>query len=146
MTPKLTAKQQVFVMEYMNDFNATRAAQAAGYSQRTAYSIGQRLLKNVEISQAINSAMTERKNQLIATREQRQEFWTAVMTDTEQDMRSRLRASELLAKSEGDFTEKVQVQDTSVQYDIQAQIRRVMLKMKMDNPIDNHDEAVDTAV
>ncbi len=146
MTAKLTAKQQVFVMEYLNDFNATRAAQAAGYSQRTAYSIGQRLLKNVEISQAINSAMTERKNQLIATREQRQQFWTAVMTDTEQDMRSRLRASELLAKSEGDFLEKVQVQDTSVQYDIQAQIRRVMLKMKIDNPIDNHDEAVDTAV
>ena len=140
MTPKLTAKQQVFVMEYMNDFNATRAAQAAGYSQRTAYSIGQRLLKNVEISQAINSAMTERKNQLIATREQRQEFWTAVMTDTEQDMRSRLRASELLAKSEGDFTEKVQVQDTSTNYDITAQIRRVLLKMN------NHDEAVDTAV
>ncbi len=146
MTAKLTAKQQVFVMEYLNDFNATRAAQAAGYSQRTAYSIGQRLLKNVEISQAINSAMTERKNQLIATREQRQQFWTAVMTDTEQDMRSRLRASELLAKSEGDFLEKVQVQDTSVQYDIQAQIRRVMLKMKIDNPIDNHDEAVDAAV
>ena len=140
MTPKLTAKQQVFVMEYMNDFNATRAAQAAGYSQRTAYSIGQRLLKNVEISQAINSAMTERKNQLIATREQRQEFWTAVMTDTEQDMRSRLRASELLAKSEGDFLEKVQVQDTSTNYDITAQIRRVLLKMN------NHDEAVDTAV
>ena len=136
----MTSKQQVFVMEYMNDFNATRAAQAAGYSQRTAYPIGQRLLKNVEISQAINSAMTERKNQLIATREQRQEFWTAVMTDTEQDMRSRLRASELLAKSEGDFTEKVQVQDTSTNYDITAQIRRVLLKMN------NHDEAVDTAV
>ncbi len=84
--------------------------------------------------------MSERKNQLIATREQRQEFWTAVMTDIEQDMRSRLRASELLAKSEGDFTEKVQVQDTSTNYDITAQIRRVLLKMN------NHDEAVDTAV
>ncbi len=140
MTAKLTAKQQVFVMEYLNDCNATQAAIRAGYSSRTAYSIGQRLLKNVEVSQAINSAMSERKNQLIATREQRQEFWTAVMTDIEQDMRSRLRASELLAKSEGDFTEKVQVQDTSTNYDITAQIRRVLLKMN------NHDEAVDTAV
>ena len=146
MTPKLTAKQQIFVMEYLNDCNATQAAIRAGYSSRTAYSIGQENLKKPEIRQAINTAMKERRSKLIATREQRQEFWTAVMTDTEQDMRSRLRASELLAKSEGDFTEKVQVQDTSVQYDIQAQIRRVMLKMKMDNPIDNHDEAVDTAV
>ena len=146
MTPKLTAKQQIFVMEYLNDCNATQAAIRAGYSSRTAYSIGQENLKKPEIRQAIDTAMKERRSKLIATREQRQEFWTAVMTDTEQDMRSRLRASELLAKSEGDFTEKVQVQDTSVQYDIQAQIRRVMLKMKMDNPIDNHDEAVDTAV
>lgn len=146
MTAKLTAKQQIFVMEYLNDCNATQAAIRAGYSSRTAYSIGQENLKKPEIRQAIDTAMKERRSKLIATREQRQEFWTAVMTDTEQDMRSRLRASELLAKSEGDFTEKVQVQDTSVQYDIQAQIRRVMLKMKMDNPIDNHDEAVDTAV
>ena len=134
MTAKLTAKQQVFVMEYLNDCNATQAAIRAGYSSRTAYSIGQENLKKPEIRQAIDTAMKERRSKLIATREQRQEFWTAVMTDTEQDMRSRLRASELLAKSEGDFTEKVQVQDTSVQYDIQAQIRRVMLKMKMDKP------------
>ena len=105
----MTSKQQVFVMEYMNDFNATRAAQAAGYSKRTAYSIGQENLKKPEIRQAIDAAMTEKKNQLIATREQRQQFWTAVMNDGEQDMKHRLRASELLGKSFGDFTEKTEI-------------------------------------
>lgn len=141
MTAKLTAKQQIFIMEYLNDYNATQAAIRAGYSAKTAYSIGQENLKKPEIRQAIDTAMKERRNRLIATREQRQQFWSDVMTDTEQDMRTRLRASELLAKSEGDFTEKVQVQDTSVKYDVDAQIRRVLLTMDK-----NHDEAVDTAV
>lgn len=105
----MNQKQELFVHEYLLDGNATRAAQAAGYSQRTAYSIGQENLKKPEIRQAIDAAMTERKNQLIATREQRQQFWTAVMTDTEQDMKHRLRASELLGKSFGDFTEKTEI-------------------------------------
>ena len=58
----MNVRQELFVREYLTDCNATRAAQAAGYSRRTAYSIGQRLLKNVEVSQAISSAMTERRN------------------------------------------------------------------------------------
>ncbi len=56
---KLTAKQQLFVDEYMTDFNATRAAKAAGYSEATAYSQGQRLLKNVEVQEEINKRCTE---------------------------------------------------------------------------------------
>lgn len=47
-------KWRVFISEYLKDFNATKAAKASGYSERTAYSIGQRLLKNVEISAAID--------------------------------------------------------------------------------------------
>ena len=57
----MTAKQENFIREYLVDFNATRAAIKAGYSKRTAYSIGQRLLKNVEIQEAINSAINERQ-------------------------------------------------------------------------------------
>ena len=105
----MNQKQELFVHEYLLDGNATRAAQAAGYSKRTAYSIGQENLKKPEIRQAIDAAMTEKKNQLIATREQRQQFWTAVMNDGEQDMKHRLRASELLGKSFGDFTEKTDI-------------------------------------
>ena len=124
----MTGKQQIFILEYLKDFNATQAAIRAGYSSRTAYSIGNELLRKPEIKQAIDTVMTERRNKLIATREQRQEFWTTVMTDEEQDMRIRLRASELLGKSEGDFTERVQVQDDSATVDIDARIRRLLLK------------------
>lgn len=52
---KLTPKQRLFVESYSsNGFNATKAAIAAGYSEATAYSQGSRLLKDVEIRDAIN--------------------------------------------------------------------------------------------
>lgn len=50
---KLTPKQAKFCKEYLVDLNATQAAIRAGYSQKTAYSHGQRLLKNVEIQNEI---------------------------------------------------------------------------------------------
>jgi phage terminase small subunit len=56
----LTAKQETFVGEYLIDLNATAAAERAGYSAKTAYSIGQRLLKDVEVAQVVQAAMDER--------------------------------------------------------------------------------------
>lgn len=56
----LTAKQQLFVQEYLVDLNATQAAIRAGYSAKTAYSQGERLLRNVEVSQAVSEAKAER--------------------------------------------------------------------------------------
>lgn len=56
---KLTPKQARFVQEYLLDLNATQAATRAGYSEKTAYSIGQRLLKHVEIQGAIASSMAK---------------------------------------------------------------------------------------
>jgi phage terminase small subunit len=50
-------KQRLFVKEYLVDLNATRAATAAGYSEKTAYSQGQRLLKNVEVRAAIRQRL-----------------------------------------------------------------------------------------
>ena len=46
---RLTVKQRQFVLEYLIDLNATQAAAFAGYGAKTAYSAGQRLLKNVDI-------------------------------------------------------------------------------------------------
>ena len=56
----LTPKQARFVEEYLIDLNATAAAKRAGYSERTAYAQGQRLLKNVEIAAAIQKAQEAR--------------------------------------------------------------------------------------
>ena len=56
---KFTAKQQAFVDEYPLDKNATKAAIRAGYSEKTAYSQGQRLLKKVEIKAAIDRKLQQ---------------------------------------------------------------------------------------
>jgi phage terminase small subunit len=57
----LTGKQKAFIDHYLaNGFNATKAALAAGYSEKTAYSIGQQNLKKVEITEAIKQAFADR--------------------------------------------------------------------------------------
>ena len=53
-----TTKQQRFVEEYPVDFNATQAAIRAGYSERTAYSIGQENLNKPEIADAIKERVS----------------------------------------------------------------------------------------
>lgn len=50
----LTERQEIFCQEYRIDRNATQAAIRAGYSKKTAYSQGQRLLKNAEIRKKID--------------------------------------------------------------------------------------------
>lgn len=49
----LTDKQKAFVVAYVKCRNATLAAQNAGYSKKTAYSQGARLLHNPEIKAEI---------------------------------------------------------------------------------------------
>lgn len=56
----MTEKKQRFVLEYCKDWNGTQAAIRAGYSEKTAYSIASRLLKDVDILAAIE----ERKEEL----------------------------------------------------------------------------------
>ena len=103
----LTLKQRKFVEAYTD--NATAAALAAGYSPKTAYSQGQRLLKSVEIITAIKKRETKALKPLIAAREERQKFWTQMMANPDAKDMDKLRASELLAKSEGDFLERREV-------------------------------------
>ncbi len=50
---KLNDNQLRFCEEYLVDFNATRAAKAAGYSEKTARTIGSKLLTHVDIQSKI---------------------------------------------------------------------------------------------
>jgi phage terminase small subunit len=60
MSSKLTDKQQLFVQEYLVDFNATQAATRAGYSVRTAYAQGHALLKRPLVEKALAVARRQR--------------------------------------------------------------------------------------
>ena len=50
---KLTPKQKKFAEYYIKCGNATEAAKKAGYSEKTAYAIGQENLKKPVISEYI---------------------------------------------------------------------------------------------
>ena len=53
MNKSLTHRQSLFLTEYILSGNATDAALRSGYSKKTAYSQGQRLLNNVEIEKEL---------------------------------------------------------------------------------------------
>lgn len=116
----LTERQRRFVEEFAaNGGNATKAAKAVGYAHPTTQ--GPRMLGNVGVCDAIEALRLETTNDAIVTREERQVFWTRVMRGEEKyrDPRSggmrpypvdlRLRASELLAKAQGDFVQRREV-------------------------------------
>ena len=51
---KLNDKQELFCQEYIKDANGTQAAIRAGYSEKTAGAIGNKLLKKFEVKNRIN--------------------------------------------------------------------------------------------
>jgi len=93
----VNAKQERFVAEYLVSLNATQAAVAAGYSAKTAYSIGGRLLKHVEISTAIQ----QKRNVQLAKRNIDAEWLLdqlVEISDSEPRTIPRLKALELIGK------------------------------------------------
>lgn len=97
----LSIKQQKFCEYYVELGNATEAAKRAGYSEKTAYSQGQRMLKNVETRNFIEELTQSSKSARIATADEVLEFFAAVMRDKEEATKNRLKAAENLAKRYG---------------------------------------------
>lgn len=65
----MTPKQQRFCDEYLVDLNATQAALRAGYSKKTAYSIGVENLRKPEIQAEIQKRQNRLRNKLEITQE-----------------------------------------------------------------------------
>lgn len=75
----LTPKQKKFADEYIISGNSTEAAKAAGYSKKTAYSIGNENLKKPEISKYIDERLRQIEDDKIATAAEVLKFYTKVM-------------------------------------------------------------------
>lgn len=118
----MTKKQRIFADEYLIDFNATRAAIRTGYNERTAYSQGQRLLKNVEVKAYIDEQLKRLHNEKTADAQEVIEYLTSVMRGKHKDQtlkligdgvqkivdinvpaKDRIKAAELLGKRYGLF-------------------------------------------
>lgn len=64
MTSNLTDKQEMFCREYLIDLNATQAAIRAGYSEKTARSIGQENLTKPDIQDFITALKKKREEKI----------------------------------------------------------------------------------
>ncbi|HUJ08606.1 MAG TPA: terminase small subunit [Verrucomicrobiae bacterium] len=56
---RLAPRQRIFADEWLRTFNATKAAQTAGYSEKTADVQGSRLLRNVKVEAFIEAKLRE---------------------------------------------------------------------------------------
>ncbi len=108
---KLNPKQQKFVQEYLKDLNATQAAIRAGYSKKTAYSIGQRLLKHVEVKAAVQAGQKKAAEGAEVTVEYVIKNLRQLAEDamSHADRMNANRSLELLGKHVGAFTENISV-------------------------------------
>ena len=104
----MTPKQRAFCDYYLACGNATEAAEKAGYSVKTAYSIGAENLKKPEIQKFIAEHSKPKEENRVATAQEVLEFYSSVMRDREEMTKNRLRAAENLAKRFGVDKEKVQ--------------------------------------
>jgi phage terminase small subunit len=81
----LTDKQKRFCDEYLIDFNAKQAAVRAGYSKKTAYSIGNENLNKPELKEYIGKRMAEKEAALVADQDEVLRYLTSVMRREKHD-------------------------------------------------------------
>lgn len=126
----MTKKQQRFCDEYLVDCNATQAAIRAGYSEKTAYSIGVENLKKPELKNYIEQRLQDMQDKTVASAEEVIQYLTSVLRGQSSaeivvvegtgdgcseartvqkapDEKERLKAAELLGKRYGIFTDKM---------------------------------------
>ena len=60
----LSAREKIFIGEYLLDFNATRAAKAAGYTAKSAEGAAFRLLRKDRVKKELNRKVKERADKL----------------------------------------------------------------------------------
>jgi phage terminase small subunit len=99
----LNKRQRDFAEYYIQCGNASEAAKKAGYSERTARSIGQENLTKPDISAYIAERMEEMRKKQIATSEEVVIFFTSVLRGEEMNgeipaVKHRLEAGKELLK------------------------------------------------
>ena len=92
----LNEKQKAFCEYYAACFNATEAAKKAGYSAKTARSIGQRLLTYVDVQGYLSTLQSRARANRIATIDEVMEYLSDTMRNKEERTNERTKAAQLL--------------------------------------------------
>lgn len=130
---KLTVKQKAFADYYIELGNATEAALKAGYSKKTARSIGAENLTKPDIKNYIDERLKQLEDERIASAAEVMKYLTSVLrgehteevvvvegngdgyssartVDKDISARDRLKAAELLGKRYGIFKDNINVE------------------------------------
>lgn len=135
----MTERQRAFCVAYAQCGNATESALKSGYSQKTARTIGSKLLTNVDIQKELQRLAEQTREQRerefqsnIATAGEIQDFLSKVMrgeitedtivvestgngfsearhVDRDAQLKERIKAGETLARMQGLFTTNVSI-------------------------------------
>lgn len=102
----MKVKEQLFCDYFLGECNgnATQAAINAGYSPKCARQTAYKLLKKPQIKEYLDQRNDEIASDKIATITEIHEFWTHIMRDEDEVTKNRIRASELLGKAKGMFS------------------------------------------
>ena len=105
---QLNRREQTIINYLSNGGNMKKAMMDAGYSETYADK-NSRYLMGI-IGDDIKQKQDVIRNEKIKSVAQIQEFWSNVMDDEEAvEMKDRLKASEMLAKSQGGFIDKIEM-------------------------------------
>ena len=113
----LTAKERKFVAEYVKALNASEAARKAGYSERSAGELGYRLLKKVEIQEAI-AEFNKAERQAIGMDVERIYASLSKLAANAEKESDRIRALELLGKTNAMFVDRQDVRVKGYNVDV----------------------------
>lgn len=119
----LNERQEKFCLAYHETNNATESAKRAGYSEKTAYAIGNNQLKKIEVQKRLRELANEHHSKNIASAEEVLDFLTkgmrgelteeVVLQEGNRTKRIKptdsIRCAELLGKRYGLFLDKVNV-------------------------------------
>lgn len=99
--------EQLLFVEYFHDDVASTYHSMASANHNISLEKCEKFYKNPSVRIAIKARADG--SLFVADRKSRQAFWSRVMADETEDMKNRLKASELLGKSEKDFVERIEV-------------------------------------
>ncbi len=99
---KFSLDQENFIRAYDGDLRATCNAANVRISDARKW-LRRKPVREAILARGIKDPALER---FVATRIERQEFWTEVMFSRKEETLTRLKASELLGKSECDFVDR----------------------------------------
>lgn len=139
MEHKLTPKQAQFCQEYMIDLNATKAAERAGYSVKTANEQGSRLLANVSIQSELKKLQTKRAEKIEVT----QDYVLKTIIDTVERCK---QAEPVMVKEDGKWVESGEYKFDSQAVLKGAELLGKHLAMFTDKTKVTHDGEVDVTV